>query len=123
MPGHVFPLLATAEALALRGYTVTVTTLKHLERTVKNHKHPLVHYVPIGECQNAVDDWDKLTREMNSIVEFTESSNKIYELGKQMSIHVSFQYYIVVYIVHKLKWIGTQQHQIITSFHLLIILL
>ena len=41
MPGHIFPLLATAEQLALNGYTVTVATLSNLEKTVLNHKHDL----------------------------------------------------------------------------------
>lgn len=50
MPGHVFPLLATAEQLATQGYTVTVATLKSLERVVLGHKHELyVDHVLIND--------------------------------------------------------------------------
>jgi UDP:flavonoid glycosyltransferase YjiC (YdhE family) len=78
MPGHIFPLLATAEELALRGYTVTIATVKSIAKTVRNHKHPLVNQIVIGECSNLVEEWRQLQIDMNNMIEFSETSREIF---------------------------------------------
>lgn len=76
-PGHVNPLLAMGHALVEKGYQVTVSTAAMMEKYIVAHKHPLIEYLPAGDCP-AMRNASVIFREAAKLVEFDQSSHYIY---------------------------------------------